>query len=33
MGKGRFRMGMQGGWFSGHILGHMVPCSTLGKGP
>jgi hypothetical protein len=26
-------MGMQGGWLFGHILGHMVPCLALGKGP
>ncbi len=24
MGKGGFKMGMQGGWLFGHILGHMA---------
>jgi len=27
------KWGMQGGWLSGHILGHMALCSTLGKAP
>jgi len=33
MGKGGFKMGLQGGWLSNHILGHMAPCLALGKGP
>ncbi len=27
------KWGMQGGWLSSHIPGHMAPCSTFDKAP